>query len=293
LHYLPFAALTNGTQYLGENYSLFTLPSASVLPFIQEKRKSEVHNVLALGNPITELPDLQFAEQEAEFVASLYGTQAWIGSDATESAVRAQVGDAGILHLAAHGEYNSNNPLFSTIYLASDSENDGRLEVHEIFGLDLTIATDLVVLSACQTNIGAVSAGDEVVGLNRAFIYAGTPSVIASLWNVDDAATALLMERFYTYLRAGMGKGEALRQTQIDVRAQYPHPYYWASFVLTGDPGEVTGQMVISEATPTAESTPGDNVGGPCAGMGLPLGLAVLLGMHSNRKLKKRRAQSG
>jgi len=95
------------------------------------------------------------------------------------------------------------------------------------------------VLSACETNVGAVSAGDEVVGLNRAFIYAGTPTVISSLWNVDDAATALLMERFYIHLRAGKSKGEALRQAQMDVRAKYPHPYYWASFVLTGDPGPV------------------------------------------------------
>jgi CHAT domain-containing protein/tetratricopeptide (TPR) repeat protein len=237
LHYLPFSALTDGERYLSEDYSLFTLPSASTLRFIQEKRKSEAQTVLAVGNPDTELPDLQFAEQESQFVASLYGTQAWIGRQATESVIQEQSNQAGILHLAAHGEFNSANPLFSTIHLASDSKNDGRLEVHEIFGLDLTYATDLVVLSACETNVGAVSAGDEVVGLNRAFIYAGTPTVMASLWNVDDEATALLMEQFYTRLQEGMSKGEALQQAQDEVRAQYPHPYYWAAFVLTGDPG--------------------------------------------------------
>jgi tetratricopeptide (TPR) repeat protein len=245
LHYLPFAALTDGERYLSEDYILFTLPSASTLRFIQEKRKPEVSNILALGNPSTTLPDLKNAEQEAKSIASLYETQARIGQDATESAVRAQANQAGILHLAAHGEYNPNNPLFSVIHLAADSENDGRLEAHEIFGLDLTKATDLVVLSACQTNIGAVSAGDEVVGLNRAFLYAGTPTVIASLWNVDDEATALLMEQFYTRLREGMGKGEALQQAQLDVRAQYPHPYYWAAFVLTGDPGPIPNSTAI------------------------------------------------
>jgi hypothetical protein len=100
-----------------------------------------------------------------------------------------------------------------------------------------------VVLSACETNVGAVSAGDEVVGLNRAFLYAGTPTVMASLWNVDDEATALLMEQFYNHLREGISKGEALRQAQREVRTEYPHPYYWSAFVLTGDPGP-TDQVV-------------------------------------------------
>ena len=123
---------------------------------------------------------------------------------------------------------------------AGDDKNDGRLEVHEIYGLDLTGATDLVVLSACQTQVGEASGGDEVVALNRAFLYAGTPTVIASLWNVDDKATALFMERFYTHLREGKGKAEALRQAQLDLRTDYPHPYYWAGFTLVGDMGHIT-----------------------------------------------------
>jgi CHAT domain-containing protein/Tfp pilus assembly protein PilF len=239
LHYLPFAALTDGTRFLSDDYTLFILPSASVLRFIQEKRKPESNTVLALGNPTTDLPSLQFAGQEAESIAKLYRAEALVGTTATESSVWDRAGNTGILHLAAHGEYNPYNPLFSAIHLTRDARNDGRLEVHEVYGLDLTVATNLVVLSACETNVGAVSAGDEVVGLNRAFIYAGTPTVISSLWNVDDAATALLMERFYTHLRSSKSKGEALRQAQMAVRVKYPHPYYWASFVLTGDPGPV------------------------------------------------------
>jgi len=282
LHYLPFAALTDGEGYLSDHYVLFTLPSASVLPFVQEKRKPDADTLLALGNPsIAEpLPVLHFAQREAEAVADLYGTQPFVGADASESVVWLQAANAGILHLAAHGEYNPYNPLFSTIYLAEDAENDGRLEVHEIYGLDLTAATDLVVLSACQTQIGALSAGDEVVGLSRAFLYAGTPSVIASLWNVDDEATALLMERFYTHLRAGLSKGEALRQAQIDVRDEYPHPYYWAAFVLTGDAGDVTGDVAL-------EPTPGG--GGLCWGAALPVGLVLVAGIHRRRTLRKTR----
>jgi hypothetical protein len=237
LLYLPFAALTDGEKYLSDDYVLFTLPSASVLSFVQEKRKAGTGTILALGNPASPLPGLKFAEQEAQSIAGLYGAQALVGKDATESIVRARASEAGILHIAAHGEYDPQNPLFSTIHLAGDAENDGRLEVHEVYSLDLATSTDLVVLSACQTDVGAVSAGDEVVGLNRAFLFAGTPTVIASLWNVDDAATTLLMEKFYGHLRAGASKAQALRQAQLDVRATYPHPYYWAAFVLTGDPG--------------------------------------------------------
>jgi CHAT domain-containing protein len=232
--------LTDGKNYLSNQYVLFSLPSASVLPFVKSKKKSKLDTILALGNPITTEPleDLEFAQQEVENIAKLYGTQALVGKDATESALRSAVDQASILHFASHGQYNPNNPLFSTLYLASTSQDDGRLEVHEIYGLNLTKATNLVVLSACETQEGQLSAGDEVVGMTRAFLYAGTPSVIASLWRVNDRATGLLMERFYSYLQQGMDKAEALQQAQIKVRAEYPqysHPYYWAAFVLTGD----------------------------------------------------------
>jgi CHAT domain-containing protein len=241
LHYLPFAALTDGNRYLNDDYTLTTLPSASILRFLPQKRKPSTGTLLALGNPTTTepLPTLHFAEQEVNAIASLYNTQPLIGATATESTVFSQAGNAEILHLAAHGEFNKHNPLFSTLYLAADAEYDGRLEVHDIYTLDLTIATNLVALSACQTQLGELSKGDEIVGLNRAFLYAGTPSVIATLWSVNDKVTGILMERFYTHLRSGMTKAQSLRQAQMDVRIEHPHPYYWAAFVLTGDGGNV------------------------------------------------------
>ena len=119
--------------------------------------------------------------------------------------------------------------------LAPDDKNDGALELHEVYQLDLA-KTDLVVLSACETSRGQLSAGDDIIGLNRAFIYAGAPTVIASLWTVDDEATRVLMIAFYGYLKQGFGKAAALTQAQLDLRKQFPHPYYWAAFVLTGDP---------------------------------------------------------
>ena len=102
-----------------------------------------------------------------------------------------------------------------------------------------------MVLSACETQLGELSAGDEVVGLNRAFLY-GTPTVIAILWSVNDEATGVLMENFYTYLQEGMGMAQALQAAQKE-----KHPYYWAAFIINGDAGEIVIQEV--EPTPTKE----------------------------------------
>jgi CHAT domain-containing protein len=102
--------------------------------------------------------------------------------------------------------------------------------------------TDMVVLSACRTQQGAHSSGDDITNLNRGFLYAGSSTVIASLWGVDDAATGVLMQAFYRNLKKGLGKAEALAAAQAATRRQYPNPYYWAAFILTGDPGAIRAQ---------------------------------------------------
>ncbi|MCL4298817.1 MAG: CHAT domain-containing protein [Anaerolineae bacterium] len=246
LHYVPFAALTDGTDYFIDKYVPFTLPSASALRFVPDEPQA-FDTALVIGNPTGTgaLSSLPFAEKEAQSVAELFQIQPLLGNEATETIFRAKAGRNNILHIAAHGVYNPDSPLFSSIYLTSDNQHDGRLDVLEIYDLDLTDKTSLVVLSACETQLGAkglrtglgVTAGDEVVGLTRSFLYAGTPSVIASLWVVEDEATSLLMERFYTHLKDGMSKAKALRLAQIEVRAKYPNPYYWSAFVLSGDEG--------------------------------------------------------
>jgi len=275
LHYLPFAALLNPEtgRFLVQDYSLITLPSASALPFIRENAEAQGGRgageqeknlssappllrtpALIIGNPTTGdfdataslaveregLGALPFAEQEAQAIAALYGVEPLLGEDATEGAVRQDVVGADILHLAAHGAFNPVAPLSSLIALAPDDTYDGWLTVGEVYGLELS-QTDLVVLSACQTQLGELSAGDEVVGLTRAFIFAGTPTVVASLWDVNDEATALLMERFYIHLKEGVGKAEALRQAQLELIEEGTHadPYYWSAFVMSGDGGEV------------------------------------------------------
>lgn len=233
---MPFVALTDGRRYLGDDYTIFHVPSASALQFVQQKRKGGRASVLAVAHgQAGGLPPLHYAEQEARAIAKLYKATPLVGGAATESALAARTRDVNILHLAAHGQLNPVSPLFSRIFLAPGGDADGVLEIHEVYGLDLMKAS-LIVLSAYQTQMGAQSRGDDVVGLSCAFIYAGAPTVIASLWKVDDKATSYLMTSIYTNLKKGMGKAAALRAAQAKTRAKYPDPYYWAAFVLMGDP---------------------------------------------------------
>jgi CHAT domain-containing protein len=257
LHYVPFAALSDGKAYFGEQFILFQLPSASAFPFIQDKTERALTGALILGNPKTDNPDLpplEFAAQEAEQVADLFTTNPLLGLDASEATFRMHSGEVGVIHLAAHGGLNPAAPLFSRLWLAPGEDEDGRLNVHEIYGLNLDHAA-LVVLSACQTQLGEMSAGDEMISLNRAFLH-GTPTVVSSLWNVDDEATGTLMTQFYTHLMDGMGKAEALSLAQEDIRTdqehpEWNHPYYWAAFVLNGDPGTSlsSGRMDTASST--------------------------------------------
>ena len=136
------------------------------------------------------------------------------------------------LHIASHGTFNADSPLTSALLLAKDAENDGTLTVGELYSMRLN--ADLVTLSACETGLGKIANGDDVVGLTRGFLYAGSRSIVASLWKVDDEATAYLMTRFYGALK-GTSKREALRLAQLETRKKYPHPYYWAAFQLTGE----------------------------------------------------------
>jgi CHAT domain-containing protein/tetratricopeptide (TPR) repeat protein len=236
LHYLSFATLSDGHDFLIEQSPLFYLPAASVLRYTLERRPQEKNRkVLAIGNPDlgNRSLDLPFAEREAATLRWNYPDVTLLTREnATESWVRAHINEFGIIHLASHGEFDPINPLFSSVRLARDPANDGRLEAEEIFGLDLK--ADLVVLSACQTGLGDLQRGDDVVGMNRAFLFAGTHALLSSLWRVSDVATAIEMKQFYRdYGR--MNKAEALRKAMLHVKGRYPHPGYWGAFVLTGD----------------------------------------------------------
>jgi len=227
LHYLPFQALLSPqSKYLIEDFPISYLSSASLMQFTQEKKKARGEltsilakggNVLTFGNPDLGDPkmSLSFAGVEAKEIKSLYPqSTVYLETEATEERAKSLVGNNDIVHFASHAELSEDDPLSSAILLARSDKEDGRLEVREIFGMDLKAS--LVVLSACETGLGKLSSGDELVGLTRAFIYAGTPSVVASLWNVEDSSTAQLMASFYKNLKT-MTKVEALRQAQLQL----------------------------------------------------------------------------
>jgi CHAT domain-containing protein len=236
LHYLPFASLRspNG-RWLVQDFPLSTLPSASVLRYLTDKGVGARAGTLVMGNPDlgAELA-LPWAEREARMVGQQEkDSTVLVRADATEAQAKKLLETVGIVHFATHGDLSETDPLSSAVLLVPGGGEDGRLEVREVFGLDLH--AKLVVLSACETGLGKLSRGDELVGLQRAFLYAGTPAVVTTLWKVDDRATFDLIRAFYTRLETA-GPVEALRQAQLETMATYPHPYQWAAFGLTGAP---------------------------------------------------------
>ena len=150
---------------------------------------------------------------------------------ATEAVAKTLGGHARVLHFATHGELSEQDPLRSALLLMPGGNEDGRLEVREIFALDLNAR--LVVLSACETGLGQLTSGDELVGLQRAFLYAGTPAVVTTLWKVDDRASFFLMRAFYKEI-ATQEPPAALRAAQRATLREFPHPYAWAAFGLAG-----------------------------------------------------------
>ena len=234
LHYLPFDALIDGDQYLLDRFSLRLIPSAATLTYIRAGQATKVGRLLALGNPDlgNSSFDLPNAQVEAINVAALFpDSRALVRAEASKSAVRELGSGFAMLHFATHGKFNSDTPLNSGLYLAKGQEVDGVLTVGDLYGLHFD--SDLVTLSACETGLGKVANGDDVIGLTRGFLYAGARSIVASLWEVDDAATEQLMVNFYGNLK-DHDKREALRLAQIETRAKFPHPMYWAAFQIVG-----------------------------------------------------------
>ena len=240
LHYLPFHAFYDGKQFLLEQHAVSYLPSASVLRYAREV-ESAGECVVAFG--YSHKGHLPGRVEESLSIAATMQGQAFVEEEASLAQVRASANDCGILHLATHGYFHQNNSLFSGLMLA-----DGYLTTLEIFNLRLNAS--LVTLSGCQTGQSAIGGGDELLGLMRAFLYAGAASLVLTHWAVEDQSTALLMHLFYQKLAEGLTKGAALRYAQLqllhsnrDVAAEmkeiYAHPYFWASCFMVGDTGEL------------------------------------------------------
>lgn len=238
LHYVPFALLCrgNGNRVLVDDYVLAYLPAAAALGHV-EKSVEASNSVLAMAPSSTRL---RYTEVESKSVSGFFPKQhtLLLGTHATESSFKRLSGGFDVIHLATHGYFNKANPLLSGLMLEADASDDGRLEVHEILGMNLKAT--LVTLSACDTALGSgyfseVPQGDDLVGLTRAFLSTGTPSVMATLWEVNDRSAVRFMDNFYGRLKQ-TDKATALADAQRAMRSSvaYRHPYYWAAFVLVG-----------------------------------------------------------
>jgi CHAT domain-containing protein/tetratricopeptide (TPR) repeat protein len=243
LHYLPFQALRNPEgKYLIESYTLSYLPSASVLKYAREKNRGNHADLFAVANPATELSPLPAAEEEAREVSALFRKkEVLLGRAATKTKFKSDGPEYDLLLISTHGEMIEADPLKSNLRFTPTQQDDGKLTVSEIF--DIEVKANLVTLSACETGLargtkGDFPQGDDLVGLSRAFIYAGAPSVVASLWKVSDDSTVAMMRSFYGNLQT-MPKAEALQKAQLALAKSNAmtssNPYFWAPFILVGD----------------------------------------------------------
>lgn len=245
LHYLPFGALSLEGEILWEKHPVSQIPSAAAWMLVRQRPpcRNQVVTLAAMGNIAVswarsnhtlppELRDgfspLPGTLKEIQGIGQLYpGARSVVGPEMSAERVEELAHEARILHLATHGVLDRGAPMLSGIVTA-----DRLVTVQDVMQWQLD--ADLTVLSACQTGLAPDAQGDELVGLTRAFQYAGSRAVLASLWKVSDDATRVWMVEFHRQLTAGRQPVEANRLAALEVRKAFPHPFYWAPFVLMG-----------------------------------------------------------
>jgi len=227
LHFLPFHAFYDGEKYLLDHYEVSYAPSASIMKYCLERGEIDGESPLLVGVPDQNAP---LIEDEVFRLNQLF-TEARVLYDAqaTRAAFTQNSKASSFLHIATHATFRHDNPMFSSFKLA-----DGWFTALDLFSI--VCETNLVTLSGCQSGISEVTGSDDLLGFMRGFLYAGARSLLLSLWNVNDESTAALMAHFYQEWQKGEGKSTALRSAMLAVRAQHMHPFYWAPFVLVGNP---------------------------------------------------------
>lgn len=227
LHRLPFHALSDGEHCLIDNYSISYAPSASVYYLCSKTKpgKGEVKStVIGVTDPRT--PHIE--EEVNAVAASLPNARVFTGPAATVEQLRKATAESRFLHIATHGEFRTDNPMFSSIRLA-----DSFLSVYDFY--DFRLRAELVTLSGCGTGLSVVTSGDELLGLVRGLLYSGTRAVLLTLWDVNDQSTAEFMKCFYAKMTGSREKSDALREAVLELRRSYPDVYHWAPFVLIGN----------------------------------------------------------
>ena len=253
LHLLPFAALLRQTRpiprYFAEDKPLHTISSMGVYAATRKLRAEngrQQKRLLAFADPVNDLDKLPWSLTEVREIRKLFGNSATVklGPEATETTAKKESKNYSILHFAVHGLLDDEIGLNSSLALSrpemlggtATKADNGLWQAWEILEQG-GLKADLVTLSACEANLGENVRGEGLIGLTRAFQYAGAKSVVVSLWAVEDESTALLMTAFYRELQKGTDKDVALQRALVTLRAQqtWRHPFYWAPFVLVGD----------------------------------------------------------
>ncbi len=225
LHYLPFHALADHDRHLIDDYSISYAPSGSVFALCQAKAAAPAGKSLVMAVPDRRAPNI---EQEAHFVAKALGqARLFVGEDASEENLRVYGPQSRYIHIATHGYFRQDNPMFSSIRLGSS-----WLNLFDLYQLHLD--AELVTLSGCGTGMNVVLGGDELIGLVRGLLYAGAQTLLVSLWEIHDQSTAELMRDFYEFCKNSPNKAAALRKAALQARETHPHPYFWAAFALVG-----------------------------------------------------------
>lgn len=225
LHYLPFHALVDETGYLIDSFTISYAPSATIFAHCQEKPAHVSGGSLVLGIPDARAPLI--LEEVRAVAKTLPQAELVLGAAANEQILREKGRQSRIIHIATHGRFRQDNPMFSGIRLG-----DAYLNLYDLYQLKLD--AELVTLSGCATGMNVVTPGDELLGLVRGLLHAGAHSLLLTLWDVHDQSTADFMARFYRLCQDGLSKASALQGAMIELRERHPHPYYWAPFTLIG-----------------------------------------------------------
>jgi CHAT domain-containing protein len=225
LHYLPFQALHDGEKFLVEKLEITYAPSLAVLQSCLSRKITAPESALLVGVADGATP---LVEAEIETLARLFKTSVQLKNEAaTLENLRKNLAETDVLHLACHGKFRLDNPDFSALNLFAEN-----LTVRDARALHLE--NKLVVLSACETGLNKIVAGEELFGLTRGFLHAGASALVSSLWTVNDESTADLMRSFYGELIKGSNPGKALQVAQIQLLGKNAHPYFWSPFISIG-----------------------------------------------------------
>jgi CHAT domain-containing protein/predicted negative regulator of RcsB-dependent stress response len=225
LHYVPFHALFDGTRHLIDGYTVSYSPSASIHALCQTRTANSAGAALVFGIPDPQAPAI--LDEVQALTGVLDRAELFVGQNATQNVLREKGPASRIIHIATHGRFRQDNPMFSAIRLG-----DSFLSLFDLYQLRLPV--ELITLSGCSTGLNVVAGGDEIIGLARGLLHAGAQSLILSLWDVHDQSTAEFMRAFYRLLGKGESKAAALRAAMLELRASYPHCYQWAPFILVG-----------------------------------------------------------